>query len=323
MMKSILRLSLISVVVLVSLIGSGVWAQDDAPQPVLGAINIIQPELFMTAPGAEEEEYLRGPSVFDVGESLRSDETGMALITWFYDGTESVLGPNSTLTLNNFSGDAKDAFVVDLTLEVGHLVAGMGGIANMSESGAFTVATPAFTVKLLRGQFELTVAEDGATTLVVTEGRVEASVEGGEPVAVDGGQVLTGTAGAALGEAQDFANDGVSVNLTGVCTATAGTNINVRLAPNEDSRRLGGVPGGQVFWVRAGTEGNLWLQVYFQTDVIDEEGHNYGWVYGPAVTLDEAACVDLIRAPLDAQLYGGPGIEAGLGEAGETEVEED
>jgi hypothetical protein len=278
----------------------------------LGAINIIVPEVYATRAG-EAESRLIEESVMQPGETLRTDEAGVALITWFYDGTETLLGQNTSLTLNNFSGEAQGEFAVELSLDSGHVVSGLGVVAANSTQGTWTLKTPAFTVKLLRGQFDVTVADDGTTTLIVTEGRVEVLAGDAEAFAVDANQFLVG----APGTAQNVSEDGVapSASLSGLCTATAPTNLNVRLSPNQDSRKLGGVQTGQVFWVRASTEGNLWLQVYFQTPADDEEAHNYGWVYGPAVDLNPDTCGTILRAALDAHLYGGAGVD----HPGETE----
>jgi hypothetical protein len=315
-MKALLRFSLIVAVALTGL--SSALAQDETPTPqppVLGAINIIAPELYHTPAGGQETRLV-AHSVINPGDTLRTDENGTGLITWFYDGTESVLGPNSSLTLNDFSGEAKGAYVINLTLHSGHLISGLGGIASdLSTGGSWILSTPAFNVKLLRGQFEVTVADNGAATLAVTQGRVEVTIGSGQPFPVDANQYLLSTDGAV----KMLSDDGVTPNLTGVCTATAKSDLNIRLAPNQDSRRLGGVKTDQVFWVESGTEGNLWIQVYYQTPPEDEEGHNYGWVYGPAVTLDESVCAVLTRAPLDARMFGGPGIENALGTAGESE----
>ncbi|MBN1202081.1 MAG: hypothetical protein JXJ20_09515 [Anaerolineae bacterium] len=302
MKSSLVRLSLILAVMLTSLIGTTALAQE--PQPILGAVNIIQPELFILEPGADEEGVIRSPTVFDPGEQLRTDATGNVLITWFYDGTETAVAPNTTLKLNDFSGDSSGAFVLDLEIVSGYIASGMGDIAAMSEEGAWTIKTPAFTVKPIKGQFEIMVDAEGKSTLVVSDGRVEASSDG-NTITVNENQYLVG----APGEAQTLSEDGITVALEGVCTATVGTNMNVRLAPSEDSRKLGSTPADQVLWAMAGTEGNVWLQVYFMTGVTDEEGHNYGWIYGPAATLDEATCAGLLRAPLVAHLYGGPGID--------------
>lgn len=306
-MKSLWRLSLVLVVLVTALGISPVLAQDsNPPKPVLGAVNIWQPEVYATRPG-ETETRLVEKSVVVPGETLRTDKAGIALITWFYDGTETVLGQNTSLTLNNFSGDAKEAFTVDMTLKSGHVVSGMGDIANTNDQGTWTLKTPAFTVKLLTGQFEVTAAEDGTTTLIVTEGKVDVLVGDAKPFSVEANQFLVG----APGTAQTLSEDGVTPNssLTDLCTATAPTNLNIRIAPNEDSRKLGGVQTGQVLWIRSATEGDLWYQVYFQTAPDDTEAHNYGWVYGPAVDLNKDKCGTIVRAPLDAHLYGGFGVD--------------
>jgi hypothetical protein len=310
---------LIVILLLLSVPGSALAqdgdGDDDQPlQPVFGAVNIIVPNLYMQAPDADEAEMVSRPTIFDAGETLTTDETGVGLITFFYDGTETVLGQNSSLTLNAFSDDSQSDFVIDMTLNEGHVVSGLGAVANMA-SGDWTLETPAFTINLLRGQFEVTVGADGATRLIVLQGRVEVSVDGGEAFAVDEGQYLTG----GMAEPASFSEDGITVDLDGICTATANTNLNVRLAPTEDSRKLGRAEEGQVMWVRSGTEGLLWHQVYFETAPDDEEGQNFGWVYGPATTLAEDGCDAVLRAPLDAQIFGGLGIDESPGEAGKSD----
>ncbi len=307
-MKSFLRCSLVLIILLGGLISTA-SAQDD--QPVLGAINIIDADLFVTPADSSAEVRLIERSVFEPGETLRVDENGTALVTWFYDGTEMVLDGNSTLKLNDFSGDADHDFVIDTELSAGHLVAGLGDVSYLQENGSFTIATPAFVVKVLRGQIDLTVAEDGATRLIVTQGRAEVMVEGSDVVVVDEQYSLASDAT----EPQSFTDDGVTVSLDGVCTASTNTDLVVRLAPNQDSRMLAGVPTGQVLWVRAGSEGNLWLQVNLKTAADDEEGQNFGWVYGPAVTLSANSCTHIMHAPLDAEIFGGEGID----EAGDSE----
>jgi hypothetical protein len=309
----ILSLGLVLSMVLVGVAGSVALAQD---QPVLGAINIIVPDLWVTPAEGGDEVVLGEASILDPGEVLRTDATGVALVTWFYDGTESALGQDSSLKLNAFSGDAGDAFVIDAELSYGHLTSALGTVATESAAGGtMTITTPAFVVHPLRGEFELWVTQEGETTLIVTQGRVEVMVGDAEPVPVDENQYLVGAPGAA----ETLSSDGITVNLSGVCTATTPTNLNIRLAPNEDSRRLGGAQAGQVFWVRSSTEGNLWLQVYFQTAPDDEEGRNYGWIYGPAVQLDPDTCGAILRSALDGHLFGGLGVDKGLGDTGESE----
>lgn len=319
MRATINRLSIVLALAAVWLAGTPALAQDGEPDRSLsGAVNIIAPDIYMTETGAAEEIRIIAPTGIEPGEILRTDEFGVALVTWFFDGTETVLDAGSELALNAFSGTSPADFELDMELSRGHMVAGLGAMDDLEANRSMVVHTPAYTVRVLRGQFEIDLDHNGEPLLVVMEGRVEVAVDDEDPVTVDANQVLLG----APGEPETLSDDGVTPDLNGVCTVTADTNLNVRQAASEESRRLGGVNEGQVMWVRAATEGRLWLQVYYQTDPDDITAHNSGWIYGPAGTLDEAACEEILRAPLDAQLYGGPGVSLGTGEAGETEPPE-
>jgi hypothetical protein len=59
-------------------------------------------------------------------------------------------------------------------------------------------------------------------------------------------------------------------------------------------------------------------QVYYQTQPMTK-GHNYGWIYGPAVTLDAENCGTVLRAALVGELYGGLGVDVPVEEAVESE----
>jgi hypothetical protein len=295
------RLGLALVLTLVGL--PAALAQDDNT-PVLGTVTITTPEIYVEDQSGERRVF--EPIPFEMGEILRTDATGNALITWFYDGTETALGPDSMLKLNEFTGASFNEFVINLELQQGHVVAALGDIASTSENAAWILTTPAFQIHPLSGQFETMVDDEGATTLIVIRGQVEYRTGEDDSRLIDAGQYLTAAPDNAPGDPQELSADGTTINLDGLCTATTRTNLNVRQAPNEDSRRLGGARTGQVFWVRSGTEGNLWLQIYYRID-----NYDYGWVYGPALTLDDSTCADLIRPSLNARLFGGPGLSQG------------
>ncbi len=302
---------------------TGVFAQDDGGvprSPVLGVINIVVADVFVTPRDGGDEIRLIASSVLDPGETLRTDENGGALVTLFYDGTEVVLAPESRLTLNSFSGNAADDFVIDMELHQGHLVGGVGDVAaEVAEDGEWTIATPDFVARPLEGLFELTVTPEGDTRLIVIDGRVDVLAGDAAPFPVEAGQFIEGAPGATATISADGVTPTDSLIESGVCTATTPVNLNVRYAPNEDSLRLGGVAAEQVFWVRAATEGRLWLQVYFETELEGVDIPGSGWVYGPAVELDEAHCETLVRAPLDALIYGGFGVDEAAGAETETE----
>ena len=296
------------------MVTGGTIAAQNASQTSQAMVNIIAPELFRVDDSGNEEN-IRFPTLFSVGETLRTDASGQVLLTWFYDGTETMLGPNTTITLDAFEGEPAGDFYLETELSAGHIAAGLGDVAAASP-GEWRIRTPAFMLRPISGQFELIVLTDGTTRLIVTDGTVEILSEGDQPAVVQEGEFVVSDNGAA--ESRALTDNGITTNLVGACSATANTNLNVRLAPNEDSRRLDGLKTGDQVWVRGITEGSLWLQVYIQTDPDDPETQNYGWVYGPATTIAQNACEDVIRPALDAQIYGGAGMLADSGITAES-----
>jgi hypothetical protein len=310
-----LRLGLVVCVMLMGLVGTTALAQDETPPaPVLGAVNIIVPDLWVTPAEGGDEALLNEASSLDPGESLRSDETGVALITWFYDGTESALGPDSSLKLNAFSGEAREAFVLDAELTNGHLVTGVGNaVAEGVGGGQMTITTPRSGSPAAR-RVRAVGNGRGRNNLDRDSGQVEVQVGDADPVAVE--EINSWSARPA--QHQRSATTVLRL-ISAACAPLLPDEPQRPSGSSEESRRLGGIETGQVFWVRSATEGNLWLQVYFQTEPEDEEGRNFGWIYGPAVDLDPDACATLIRSALDGRLFGGLGVDQGLGDEAETE----
>jgi len=295
-------------------------AQEAGPTADGGAVNIIYPEIYLT-PAGDEERRIGMPVILTAGDSLRTGPTGVALITWLRDGTESVLGPGTQLAVERLAGDLEGGFDVALALAGGQLRIGIGDLGAAGGASVWRVTTPAFETRLAQGRFELRVRADGQSTLIVTEGSADLAAPAGGEQRLQAHEFVTVRPGSAPGDPQRLSLDGVTVALDDVCTGEARANVNVRLAPSESSRRLGGLIEGQRFWVRAATEGRLWLQIYFRTGEDDREAHNFGWVYGPIAALDEAQCADLLRAPLDAQIFGGPGVGDGDESAAPAETE--
>lgn len=304
MNRTMLRLEL-ALIALGALAAPHAQAQEPETTGEQAAINIIRPEIYLT-PVGEEERRIGMPTTLDAGESLRTDETGVALITWLPDGTESVLGPGTKLTLEQFEGSRESRMDVALRLDSGQLQMGIGEMGAGGSASAWRIAAPAFEARLFQGRFELRVSESGKSTLIVTEGRAEITRPDSDPLPVGAHEFVTAQPGELPAKAERLSLDGVEVALTDVCTGVTRANVNVRIAPSESSRRLGGLVEGQRFWVRAATEGHLWLQIYYRTGDDDREAHDYGWVYGPIAALDDH-CDNLTAAPLDARIFGGDG----------------
>ncbi len=315
MRQTLIRLSLVLATGVLAIAVPRARAQEDTPAPaLLAAVNIIVPELYRTSAGEDEPARIPAPTVLAEGDRLITDTSGVALITWINNGTETVVGNDTTITVTRLEGIDNTDASIEIDLTTGHLVAGMPGSGG---AVAWQLTTPALTVTLLDGRFDITVDRDGSTLIIVTAGQVQVRGASGEDVTLSANQYLHARPDG-IDEPQQISQDGISVSMEGVCTATAATNVNVRIAPSEESRRLGGVKAGEVLWVRAATEGDLWLNIYYTPG---ETGIRsaFGWIYGPAALLDEDDCDSVLRPPLDAVLFDGPGIiQASNGNAGDA-----
>ncbi|HML23703.1 MAG TPA: hypothetical protein PKD09_18750 [Aggregatilinea sp.] len=305
MHRTLIRLSLVLATGVLALAGTPARAQQDTPAPaLLAAVNIIVPELYRTAAGDGEPTRVPAPTVLAEGDRLITDTSGVALITWINNGSETVVGEDTTVTVTRLEGIDNTNAAIALDLAAGHLIAGMPG---SNGSVAWELTTPTLTVTLFDGRFDITVERDGSTLIIVTAGQVQVRGTGGDEFTLAANEFLTAGPDGGIDAPRDISDDGISVSLEGVCTATAATNVNVRAAPSEESRRLGGIKAGEVLWVRSATEGSLWLNIYYTPG---ETGIRsaFGWIYGPAALLDEDDCDSILRAPLDAVLFDGPGI---------------
>src|SRR5690606_27833124 len=181
------------------------------------------------------------------------------------------------ITLERFDGNEDSGFDVALNQASGQLRMGIGEIGAAGNNSTWRVITPAFAVRLSQGRFEVLVSESGQSTLIVTEGSAEIDRSGADPLLVAAHEFVTAPPGEPPAQAERLSLDGVEVALRDVCTGVARANVNVRIAPSESSRRLGGLIEGQRFWVRAATVGRLWLQIFYRTADDDLEAHDYGW----------------------------------------------
>src|SRR5690554_3351448 len=88
-------------------------AQEDTPAPaLLAAVNIIVPELYRTPAGEDNPTRVPAPTVLAEGDRLLTDASGVVLITWINNGTETILDSDTMLTVTRLAGvDATDAQV--------------------------------------------------------------------------------------------------------------------------------------------------------------------------------------------------------------------
>ncbi|MGH2353900.1 MAG: FecR family protein, partial [Chloroflexota bacterium] len=139
-------------------------------------LGILQTEVE-AADRATPQEFLPGRQGQDlaVGDVVRTDPTGNALVTYF-EGTTAEVGPSSRLVVQQLTKGETGAPQVSLFQAAGQVI---HRVARALLPGArYEVQTPAATVIVRGTVLRMTVHPDGTTRIEVFSGRVEVAAQG-------------------------------------------------------------------------------------------------------------------------------------------------
>lgn len=186
-MPKIIQKTLISLLIAVLATGSSFALAAPRPQETEFAATL---EIYMEGVAvkrAETEQWLAvsGRAVVAAGDSIRTNETGEAIIIWFDDGTLVELRPNTEIVINAFNGDSEsDQFVIETKVILGQVFHKVNRLLN--QDSKYTVVTPTMQAAVRGTTFGVDVTDGAETTLAVGEGIVavsqgenEAQVEAG------------------------------------------------------------------------------------------------------------------------------------------------
>ena len=113
-------------------------------------------------------------AIVGVGDIIRTDETGEARITFFADGTDVTLEPESEYRIIEFEGDEED---FNLTVEV---IAGQATHRlnrTLGANSSYDVETPGMTLAAQGTVFAIRVEDNGRSGMLVFEGLVDAGAD--------------------------------------------------------------------------------------------------------------------------------------------------
>lgn len=210
-------------------------------------------------------------SLVGVGDDIRTDASGSALITFFADGVDTMLLPNTEYVIQRFEGDGTS---YQLSVEV-LLGQTQQRIARALDAGSsYEVTTPTMSLAARGTAFAVRVDESGQrAAMLVTKGTVQADADSqNAAVPPDYGirrladKPLSDVVKASTFDQLDAALDGCSV----VVTTPDDVSINVRIAPSTDAQQIGTVLASQIDTFYGKTETTDWYRIAFQ-------GY-YGWV---------------------------------------------
>jgi hypothetical protein len=121
------------------------------------------------------------------GSVLRTGADGRATLRWS-DGTSIRVAPNTSLTIDRCRFDKRNASITSqFTLSAGRVWVHV--VKMLSAESKFEISTPIATAGVRGTSFAIDVAPDGATSVLVYDGRVEVRASG-KPLGVKEGQAL-------------------------------------------------------------------------------------------------------------------------------------
>ena len=232
-------------------------------------------------------------AIVGVGDTIRTAETGQARITFFSDGVETDILANSEFSIDTFTGGTAidDSFNLEVSVLIGQTVQRLGRVLDASSS--YDVNTPGMTLAARGTEFAIRVEDSGRAGMLVSEGTVDAGANGensdvpaefGIRAAVD--EALSDVVRASTFDELDAGLDGCAV----VVTTIDDVRLNVRIAPNVESFRVGTVDASAIdIFYGVNTSGG-WYRIAFN--------NGFGWILSTESNV-ESTCAGLRVFPDD------------------------
>lgn len=218
-------------------------------------------------------------AIVGVGDTIRTDATGRVRITFFSDGVDTELLPNTEYAITQFEG-AGESFQITVQVVLGQTVQRLQRLLDSNSS--YNINTNGMTLAARGTQFSVRVEASGRSGMLVTEGNVDAtsgeataSVPPSFGIRADRATGLSDVVKASTFDELDAAIDGCSA----VLTLADDVSLNVRTAPRRDGRQIGYATAEDVAQILGTNQSANWYRIAF--------ADGYGWVSVANVSIDE------------------------------------
>ncbi|MCL4256300.1 MAG: SH3 domain-containing protein, partial [Anaerolineae bacterium] len=226
---------------------------------------------------------IRLEAIVGVGDMIRTNDTGRARITFFEDGTDTELLPNTTYQINRFEAVA-DGFTLEAEVVLGQTLQRLGRLLDANSN--YTIRTPGMTLVARGTVFRIRVEQSERSAMLVDEGLVDAGNESqnadvgvGFGIRAQADSPLSDVVRATTFEQLDSALDGCPATITTPDDVT----INIRTAPNRDADIIGGVFADTITTLYGRTESTKWYRI-----MLDD---GFGWILSSSAQI--GACAGL------------------------------
>ena len=204
-----------------------------AAQDNLAAVMLVQSDgVMVQRVGTNQFLPVTTEAIVGVGDTIRTDETGRALITFFADGVDTTLEPGTEYRIDVFQGES-DTFQLTVSVLVGQTSQRLERVLDPASN--YDVNTPGVDLAARGTAFDVRVEQGGRSAMIVTEGVVAATKEE-QDAEVPVGFGIRAAVGGALSNvvvATTFAELDAAID---GCTAALTT---------PDDGRIAGLPGGR------------------------------------------------------------------------------
>jgi len=250
-----------------------------APDQLAATMEVLSSDVQVKRVDTVNWISVKKEAIVGVGDTIRTDANGHARITFFADGTETDILPNTEYRIDQFEGDA-DSFKISVNVLIGQTTQQLARLLNPSSS--YNVETPGMVLGARGTEFAIRVEANGRAGLLVSKGNVaaskdqsNASVPPGFGVRAAANDALSDVVKASTFEELDAAIDGCPAAVS----VQDDVRFNVRTGPSLAFPRVGTVaPSDVSAFVGVNTSGS-WYRIAFRG--------GYGWINASTATISK------------------------------------
>ncbi len=274
------------ILVILGVMGASLFAQTD----LAATLEVLEGDVSVQRVNTSTFIPITIEAIVGVGDVIQTGNSGRARITFFADGTDTELLPNTTYRIEAFSGNAT-TFQLSVEVILGQTSQRLGRVLDANSS--YNVNTQGMTMAARGTVFSVRVEESGRAGMLVQEGVVEADKDDDLAqvppqfgVRAEAEGALSDVVRATTFDELDAALDGCSVTVT----TSDDVSINVRVSPNTTAEQLGIVEAFEISTLFGKSETGNWYRITFED--------SYGWILSSTTTFDDT-CAGLRIFPSD------------------------
>lgn len=288
---SLLRYILALSLTLISLGMGGVfWAR--ASGELVASLESLNGTVSVKRFDTGDYTQVNGETLVGVGDTVRTATNSRARITFFANGVETDVLPESEFRIDAFTGDEK-SFEIAVTVLVGQTAQRVTRL--LDANSRYTINSTGLILAVRGTEFAVRVEPNGRAATIVQTGLVKAENPGAAGVAdVPAGFGIRAEAAKGISDvvrATTFAQLDAALDGCNAVIKTEGDVVlNVRTGPDLSFTKIGTLDNFTRQLVLGVTETTKWYRVPY--------AGWFAWVFAPALELDKA-CAGLRRYPDD------------------------